>query len=67
MSLLFGNLTQQFVQFGQVLVLAKQGDAAAQAALPAAAASFRHVAAQDASYLAAIGVSLIAIPFMPAI
>lgn len=55
MSLLFGNLTQDFVNFGQTIERANAGDAAAAAAIPAAAASFRHTAANDASYLVYIG------------
>lgn len=55
MTLLFGNLTQQFVQFGQTLLRAQEGDAAAQEQLPVAAAAFRHAAAKDAGYLAVIG------------
>jgi ATP-binding cassette subfamily B (MDR/TAP) protein 1 len=55
MSLLFGNLTQQFVNFTIVLEKAKAGDPQAIAGVPAAAASFRKVAAQDASYLVYIG------------
>lgn len=55
MSLLFGNLTQDFVSFAIVLNESKTGNATAIADLPIAAANFRKVAAQDASYLVYIG------------
>ncbi|KAF6764137.1 multidrug resistance protein 1 [Ephemerocybe angulata] len=58
MSLLFGNLTGQFVAFTMTTMAAEAGDEAAKAALPGAAASFRHVAAQDASYLVYIGIGM---------
>ena len=55
MGLLFGHLTQDFVNFGVILGQAQTGDPAAQAALPAAAAAFRHGAGLNALYLLAIG------------
>lgn len=55
MSLLFGNLTQDFVNFGTVVAEGKAGNAAAQASVPAAAAHFRLTASHDASYLVYIG------------
>lgn len=55
MSLLFGNLTQDFVVFETVLALAHSGNATAQAQLPDATTHFRHTAALDASYLVYIG------------
>lgn len=55
MTLLFGNLTQDFVNFGETLALANAGNVTAQAAVPAAAANFRRTAANDASYLVYIG------------
>ena len=59
MSLLFGRLTQDFVNFGSVMANTTSSDPAvaanATAALPAAAASFRHSAALNASYLVYIG------------
>ncbi|KAH7885321.1 P-loop containing nucleoside triphosphate hydrolase protein [Phlebopus sp. FC_14] len=59
MSLLFGNLTQDFVSFGTAEQIYFQAVAAGNAnqtaealqALEAAAAEFRHSAAADASYL----------------
>ncbi|KAJ2930895.1 hypothetical protein H1R20_g6196, partial [Candolleomyces eurysporus] len=58
MSLLFGNLTQEFVNFGTVVGKAQSGDAAAAALIPEAAASFRRTAALDASYLVYIGIGM---------
>jgi ATP-binding cassette subfamily B (MDR/TAP) protein 1 len=55
MSLLFGRLTQNFVDFGSIITRANDGDSAAQAELPAAAASFRSAAASNAGYLTVIG------------
>lgn len=55
MSLLFGKLTLQFVNFQTVINQANQGDEQASQNIPVAAAAFRKVAAQDASYLVAIG------------
>jgi len=55
MTLVFGNLVQSFVNFGTTLAKIKAGDPVAQAELSAAAASFRHVAAQDATILVYIG------------
>ena len=58
MSLLFGRLTQNFVEFGTVLNMANAGDPDALQQLGAAAAGFRHAAAQNASYLVYIGMPL---------
>lgn len=55
MSLLFGNLTKDFVNFTMLTFASDAGDAAATAAIPEAAAAFRRVAALDASYLVYIG------------
>ncbi|KAG2001836.1 multidrug resistance protein 1 [Coprinopsis cinerea AmutBmut pab1-1] len=57
MSLLFGNLTQEFVIFGNVALEAQQGNQTAIAGLPAAAESFKRAAANNASYLVYIGMS----------
>jgi len=59
MSLMFGNLTQDFVSFSQDISNLGSGDPNVQANLNAAAASFRHNASLDASYLAYIGMVLI--------
>ncbi|KAK0457582.1 P-loop containing nucleoside triphosphate hydrolase protein [Desarmillaria tabescens] len=58
MTLLFGNLTNEFVIFQSVVNQADQGDQQAINDLPAAAASFRHVASKDALYLVVIGISM---------
>ncbi|KAH9480411.1 ABC multidrug transporter atrD [Psilocybe cubensis] len=58
MSLLFGNLTQDFVNFSQVLAAAQDGDAAAAANIPQAAADFRHSAGLSATYLVCIGIGM---------
>ncbi|EIN12733.1 P-loop containing nucleoside triphosphate hydrolase protein [Punctularia strigosozonata HHB-11173 SS5] len=58
MSLLFGNLTQDFVSFETILAEANSGNATAKAAFPAARSHFRHTAANDASYLVYIGVAM---------
>ncbi|KAF9242532.1 P-loop containing nucleoside triphosphate hydrolase protein [Melanogaster broomeanus] len=66
MSLLFGNLTEDFVVFGnaestyyQDLQSGNASEiAAAQQVLDAAAAGFRHNAALDATYLVCIGIGM---------
>ncbi|KAJ2922300.1 hypothetical protein H1R20_g14801, partial [Candolleomyces eurysporus] len=58
MSLLFGNLTRDFVNFATVVALAKGGDQEAAAQVPEAAASFRRIASLDASYLTYIGIAM---------
>ncbi|KAJ2914638.1 hypothetical protein MD484_g5775, partial [Candolleomyces efflorescens] len=58
LSILFGNLTKDFVEFATVLTLAKQGDQEAAARIPEVADSFRRVAAKDASYLVYIGLGI---------
>lgn len=55
MSLLFGNLTQDFVKFGTTVMQASSGDQDAIDKLPSVAAGFRKTAALDASYLVYIG------------
>ena len=57
MSLLFGNLTQSFVNFGIAVNNAKN-NATAQDMLGPAAAHFRKSAASDAADLVYIGASL---------
>ncbi|KAI0050297.1 P-loop containing nucleoside triphosphate hydrolase protein [Auriscalpium vulgare] len=63
MSLLFANLTQDFVSFGTAVNNAKN-DPAAQADLQAAARKFRHTAANDASYLTYIGIGMFAATYV---
>ncbi|KAH9000914.1 P-loop containing nucleoside triphosphate hydrolase protein [Lactarius hatsudake] len=58
MSLLFGNLTQDFVNFATALNNLDPNDPGSTARLDETARGFRHVAAQDASYLTYIGVGL---------
>lgn len=57
MSLLFGNLTQEFVSFGfgAANYLQDTNNATAYQELQIAAANFRNAAALDASYLVYIG------------
>jgi hypothetical protein len=55
MTLLFGTLTQDFVNFAAVLKEARAGNPDAQAGLAAAGAHFRHSASLNASYLVYIG------------
>lgn len=57
MTLLFGNLTLDFVKFATLIMRSEMGDQSATVALPAAADAFRKVAARDASYLVYIGES----------
>ena len=56
MTLLFGRLVQQFVNFSNVLANADAGVAGASNQIPTAAAEFRSEAAKLASALAYIGV-----------
>jgi ATP-binding cassette subfamily B (MDR/TAP) protein 1 len=66
MTLIFGNLTEDFVTFGlaenEYFQALQSNDASvieqAQIALDAAASSFRHNASLDASYLAYLGMYL---------
>jgi len=57
MSLIFGRLTQDFVNFQIVRLGADNGDPASIAALPGVAENFRKATALDASYLVYIGIS----------
>ena len=56
MSLIFGNLTQDFVTFGLVLEQGRAGNSTGAAKLPEVAANFRRAAALDALHLVFIGV-----------
>ncbi|KAI4527252.1 ste6-like protein [Schizophyllum commune Loenen D] len=58
MSLLFGNLTQDFVTFQMMVISAQNGDAEAAAQIPQAAANFRHSSSLNASYLVYIGIGM---------
>jgi ATP-binding cassette subfamily B (MDR/TAP) protein 1 len=55
MALLFGRLTQDFVNFQMVLGRAKAGDADSSAKIPQAAVDFRHGASLNAIYLVVLG------------
>jgi hypothetical protein len=65
MSLLFGNLTQDFVAFGQASNNINSNDPDSTTKLNQAAENFRRIAAKDASYLTYIGPSLITLPYVP--
>lgn len=56
MSLLFGNLTQDFVNFTQAIQNIDPNDPQSSAKVEETARGFRRVAANDASYLTYIGV-----------
>ena len=58
MSLIFGKLTQDFVNFEIIRAKAEQGLEDGLAALPEAAAHFRKAASLDATYLVYIGIVL---------
>lgn len=62
MSLLFGNLTQDFVNFEQATNNLDPNNPDTSTQLNQAAAKFRTIAAKDASYLTYIGTSLTALP-----
>lgn len=55
MSLLFGNLTQDFINFTNSIQAITPGDPDSSTKVDEAAKHFRHVAANDASYLVFIG------------
>lgn len=55
MTLLFGDLTQDFVNFYNAIQNISPDDPQSSAKVSEAAAHFRHVAANDASYLTYIG------------
>ncbi len=55
MSLLFGNLVQDFVNFTNAVQSISPGDPQTSAKVDETARRFRHVAANDASYLTYIG------------
>ncbi|KAJ6532865.1 P-loop containing nucleoside triphosphate hydrolase protein [Mycena vulgaris] len=55
LSIFFGNLTQDFVEFSRTLQV---GSADAAAQLPIAAAHFRHAAAKNATYMTILGIGV---------
>ncbi|TFK23399.1 multidrug resistance protein 1 [Coprinopsis marcescibilis] len=64
MSVLFGNLTQDFVNFGTVTKDADAGSAEAAARVPAAAEAFRRSSGVNASYLVYIGIGMFAVTYI---
>ena len=58
MSLLFGNLTQEFVNFTQLLYQADSNVPGAAAQVPAAAAHFRQASGKLATYMVCMGACL---------
>ncbi|KIL62960.1 hypothetical protein M378DRAFT_80370 [Amanita muscaria Koide BX008] len=56
MTLLFSNLTQDFINFGTILVEAQYGFPGAEQRIPAAADAFRNDAGQNALYLVYLGI-----------
>ncbi|PPQ96673.1 hypothetical protein CVT26_010302 [Gymnopilus dilepis] len=59
MSLLFGNLTQDFVNFSQVVI-----DPSRANEIPDAARNFRHAAARNSTYLVCIGIGMFACTYL---
>jgi len=55
MTLIFGNLTDVFIVFTTVKMMAANGNATAEALVPQATADFRSTASKDALYLVIIG------------
>ena len=55
MSLQFGNLTQDFVDFNNAIQNITPDDPQSSTKVSEAARHFRHVAANDASYLTYVG------------
>lgn len=59
MSLMFGNLTQDFVTFGTAVSNLDPNNPETVSKLDQSASQFRHIAAKDASYLTYMGASFI--------
>ena len=59
MALMFGNLTQEFANFGTVVGQARAGNETAVALIPDAIRDFRETAAADARYLVYAGRSMV--------
>jgi hypothetical protein len=59
MSLIFGNLTQDFVSFGNAINNLDPNNPETVSTLDHAASEFRRISAKDASYLTYIGASSI--------
>ena len=62
MSIIFGNLTQSFVNFGAAIQQAT--NPRSDPNVQAAAAHFRHTASLDASYLVYIGLGMLVSTFV---
>ena len=62
MSIIFGNLTQSFVNFGAAIQQA--ANPGSDPNVLAAAAHFRHTASKDASYLVYIGLGMLVATFV---
>lgn len=63
MSIIFGNLTESFVNFGTAEESLSPDDPTALQNLENAAAGFRHSASQDALILVYIGIGMLAATF----
>ena len=58
MSLMFGNLTQDFINFSTAIRNINPSNPQSSVQVEEAARHFRHVAALDASYLVYLGASI---------
>ena len=63
MSIIFGNLTESFVQFGTAVDNLHKGNGTLQA-VNDAAVKFRHDAAVDAAFLCYLGLGILAATFI---
>ncbi|KAJ2926584.1 hypothetical protein H1R20_g10519, partial [Candolleomyces eurysporus] len=64
MALMFGNLTQEFANFGTVVGQARAGNETAVALVPDAIRDFRQTAAADARYLVYAGIGIFVCTFI---
>lgn len=64
MSIIFGNLTESFVNFGIAISNVQPGNATSETALESAAAGFRHSANKDALILVYIGIAMLVCTFV---
>ena len=62
MSIIFGNLTESFVNFGAAI--ANSANPRNDSSVDTAAAHFRHTASLDASYLVYIGIGMLVATFV---
>ena len=63
MSIIFGNLTDSFVEFGTAVARRNAGQGSSEE-VEEAAAHFRHVASLDATYLVYIGIGMLVCVFV---